>query len=264
MAAHVPQRAGVVRLSSLVPWRRCLTWLPALAWLLLLAVLPWWLDLPLLVACVLALLWRTGPLQAQARLLRLALRWGLPGLLLAVLRALGADALAWLLTLLAALAGFSLLMLLEYWLDRGRLDRGRQREPSSSATDEWPALALAPIGPAGAIIELQPPQWRSLEAGLTDPLGGELRWCDEAAQLADGSRLDGVEPRCDFAADGRWLVLPLTAQRGLLLLDRRRDRRHRLRGWQLAGWHEGQPWLSRDEEHVPLAIAHVLGHDEDD
>ena len=64
--------------------------------------------------------------------------------------------------------------------------------------------------------------------------------------------------------DGRWLVLPLTAQRGLLLLDRRRDRRHRLRGWQLAGWHEGQPWLSRDEEHVPLAIAHVLGHDEDD
>lgn len=249
----------MVRLSVPALWHRWPTWLPALAWLLLLAVLPWWLDLPLLVACVLALLWRTGPLQPQARLLRLALRWGLPGLLLAVLRAFGADALAWLLTLLAALAGFSLLMLLEYWLDRGR-----RREPSSSATDEWPALALAPIGPAGAIIELQPPQWRSLEAGLTDPLGGELRWRDEAAQLADGSQLEGVEPRCDFAADGRWLVLPLVGQRGLLLLDRRRDRRHRLRGWQLAGWYEGQPWLSRDEEHVPLAIAHVLGHDEDD
>ena len=254
----------MVRLSPSAPWRRWLTWLPAVAWLLLLAVLPWWLDLPLLVACALALLWRNGPLQAQARLLRHALRWGLPGLLLAVLRAFRADALAWLLTLLAALAGFSLLMLLENWLDRGRPDRGKRREASPSSTDEWPELALAPIGPAAAVIELRPPQWRALEQGLADPLGGELHWRDAALQLADGSRLDGTEPRCDFADDGRWLVLPLAGQRGLLLLDRRHDRRHRLRGWQLAGWHEGQPWLSRDEERAPLAIVHVLGRDEDD
>lgn len=249
----------MVRLSTPAPGRRWLTWLPAFAWLLLLTCLPWWLDLPLLVACVLALLWRTGPLQAQARLLRLGLRWGLPGLLLAILRAFGADALAWLVALLAALAGFSLLMLLENWLDRGR-----PREPSPAAADEWPELAMAPIGPAAEIIELQSPQWRALEKGLADPLGGELGWHGGALQLADGSRVGGVEPRCDFAPDGRWLVLPLAGQRGLLLLDRRHDRRHRLRGWQLAGWYEGQPWLSRDEEHTPLAIAHVLGHDEDD
>ena len=242
-----------------MPGRRWLVWLPAFVWLLLLACLPWWLDLPLLVACALALLWRVGPLQGQSVLLRRGLRWGLPGLLLAVLRAFGADALAWLVALLAALAGFSLLMLLENWLDRGR-----PREPSPAAADEWPELAMAPIGPAAAIIELQPPQWRTLAEGLADPLGGELRWCDAALQLADDSRLDGVEPCCDFTADGRWLVLPLAGQRGLLLLDRRHDRQHRLRGWQLAGWHEGQPWLSRDEEHTPLAIAHVLGHDEDD
>lgn len=259
MAAHVPQRAGVVRLSAPVPGRRWLTWLPALAWLLLLTCLPWWLDLPLLLACALALLWRTGQLAAHTPWLRRGLRWGLPGLLLAVLRAFGADALAWLLTLLAALAGFSLLMLLENWLDRGR-----PREPSPAATDEWPELALAPIGPAAAIIELQPPQWCALADGFADPLGGELRWRDAVLQLADGSRFDGVEPRCDFAADGRWLALSLTGQRGLLLLDRRHDRRYRLRGWQLAGWHEGQPWLSRDEEHAPLAITHVLGRDEDD
>lgn len=254
----------MVRLSVPAAWRRWPGRLPALAWLLLLAVLPWWLDLPLLAACTLALLWRGGPLAVHASLLRLALRWGLPGLLLAVLRAFGADALAWLLTLLAALAGFSLLMLLENWLDQSRLDRGRPREASPAPTDEWPALALAPIGPVAAIIELQPPQWRSLEAGLADPLGGELCWCDEAVQLADGKRLYGLEPRCDFAADGRWLAVPLAQNSGLLLLDRRRDRRHRLRGWQLAGWHEGLPWLSRDEEHVPLAITHVLGHDDDD
>ncbi|HKR77643.1 MAG TPA: hypothetical protein VJR95_13380 [Rhodanobacter sp.] len=249
----------MVRLSPSAQGRRWLVWLPALVWLLLLAVLPWWLDLPLLVACALALLWRSGPLAAHASLLRRALRWGLPGLLLAVLRAFGTDALAWLLTLLAALAGFSLLMLLENWLDRGK-----RREASPSSTDEWPELAMAPIGPAATIIELQPPQWRALEEGLADPLGGELRWHDGALQLADGSRVGGVEPRCDFAADGRWLVLPLAGQRGLLLLDRRHGRRYRLRGRQLAGWHEGQPWLSRDEEHTPLAIAHVLGRDEDD
>ncbi|MEW9624006.1 hypothetical protein [Rhodanobacter geophilus] len=227
--------------------------------MLLLAILPWWLDLPLLVACVPALLWRGGPLQAQAWLLRRALRWGLPGLLLAILRVFGADALAWLLTLLAALAGFSLLVLLENWLDRGR-----RREPSPSAADEWPELAMAPIGPAATIIELQPPRWRPLEGGLVDPLGGELHGCDEAVLLADGSRLYGVEPCCDFAGDGRWLVFPVAKHRGVLLLDRRHDRRHRLRGWQLAGWHEGQPWLSRDEERMPLAISHVLGRDEDD
>ncbi|WP_404536664.1 hypothetical protein [Dyella agri] len=248
-----------MRLRTPAPGRRWPTWLPAPAWLLLLACLPWWLDLPLLLACVLALLWRTGSLQAQARLLRLGLRWGLPGLLLALLRAFGADALAWLLTLLAALAGFSLLVLLENWLDRGR-----PREPSPAAAGEWPELAMAPIGPAAAIIELQPPQWRALAESLADPLGGELRWRDATLQLADGSRLDGVEPRCDFAVDGRWLALPLAGQHGLLLLDRGRGRRHRLRGWQLAGWYEGQPWLSRDEERMPLAIAHVLGRDEDD
>ncbi|HEX8778810.1 MAG TPA: hypothetical protein VF738_11905 [Rhodanobacter sp.] len=252
-----------MRLSPLASRRRWLTWLPALAWLLLLAVLPWWLDLPLLLACAPALLWRNGPLQAQEPLLRCALRWGLPGLLLAILRAFRADALAWLLTLLAALAGFSLLMLLENWLDRDRPDRARRREASSSSADDWPELALAPIGPAAAIIELRPPRWRALEEGVADPLGGELRWRDEAVLLADGRRLYGVESCCDFEADGRWLVLPVAQYRGVLLLDRRHDRRHRLRGWQLAGWHEGQPWLSRDEEQPPLSIAHVLGHDDD-
>ena len=256
MDAHVPQCAGVVRLSEPWPGRRWPAWLPALAWLLVLAGLPWWLGLPLLLACAFALLWRVGPSAAP---LRRGLRWGLIGLLLAIWRGLGADTPALLWSLLAALAGYSLLMLLENWLDRGR-----PREALPAPAGEWPELALAPIGPAGTIVELQSPAWHALEQGVADPLGGELRWRDGAAELADGGLLDGVEPRGDFSVDGRWLALPLAGRRGVLLLDRQRDRCHRLRGWQLAGWHAGQPWLSRDEEHMPLALGHVLGRDEDD
>ena len=249
----------MVRLSARRPRRGWpWAWLPGLAWLLALAVLPWWLGLPLLLACVVLLLWSDGPLQAQTPRLRRALRWGLPGLLLAIVRAFGGDALAWLLALLAALAGFSLLMLLEGWLDRDR-----QRVSSPMPAGDWPELSLAPIGPAAAIIELQAPQWRALEAGVADPLGGALHWRDEAAVLADGERLYGVEPSCDFDVDGRWLLLPLARQAGVVVLDRRRGRRHRLRGWQLAGWHAGQPWLCRDEAQAPISIAHVLGRDED-
>ena len=256
MDAHVPQRKSVVRLSEPGPGRRWPAWLPALEWLLLLACLPWWLGLPLLLACGIAVLWRIGP---PAALLRRGLRWGLAGLLLAILRGFGAGVLAWLWSLLAALAGYSLLVLLESWLDRGR-----PREASRAPAGEWPELALAPIGPASTIIELQPPSWRESGQGVADPLGGELRWSDGAVRLAGGNLVDGVEPCCDFSIDGRWLALPLAGQRGLLLLDRRHDRRHRLGGWQLAGWHAGQPWLARDEERMPLALAHVLGRDEDD
>jgi hypothetical protein len=246
----------VVRLSESVPRRRWPAWLPALAWLLLLACLPWWLGLPLLLACAFALLWRVAP---PAALLRQGLRWGLVGLLLAILRAFNAGALGWLWGLLATLAGYSLLVLLESWLDRAR-----PREAAHAPAAEWPELALAPIGPVDTIVELQPPSWHDLRQGVADPLGGELRWCDGVAELANGGRLDGVQPRADFSVDGRWLALPLADGRGLLLLDRQRDRCHRLRGWQLAGWHAAQPWLSRDEERMPLALGHVLGRDEDD
>ena len=256
MDAHVPQCASVVRLSEPVPRHRWPAWLPALAWLLLLACLPWWLGLPLLLACAFALLWRVGPSGA---LLRRGLRWGLVGLLLAILHAFSASALGWLWGLLATLAGYSLLVLLESWLDRAR-----PREASHAPTAEWPELAMAPVGPVDTIVELQSPAWRVLGQGAADPLGGELRWRDGTVELAEGGLLVGVEPRADFSVDGRWLALPLADQRGLLLLDRQRDRCHRLRGWQLAGWHAGQPWLSRDEEHMPLALSHVLGRDEDD
>lgn len=265
MAAHVPQRPGVVRLSADHPQRRWPPWLPALCWLLLLATLPWWLGLPLLLVCVAALLWRPAAWPLTQPVWRRALRWGLPGMLLAVLRAAGVDALGWLTTLLAALAGFSLLVLLENWLDRARSRAAAQAASTAASTAEWPQLALAPVAPPATIIELDPVVWHELRDGaLTDPLGGTLAWQGDALQLPDGGSVAGVEPRCAHAADGRWLALPLARQRGVLLIDRQRGRRHRLRGWQLAGWHAGRPWLARDEEHAPLDIAHVLGRDADD
>jgi hypothetical protein len=253
--ADVPQRAGVVRLSRPGFRRRWPFLVAAIAWVLLLALLPWWLGLPLLLAPAAALLARVERLDDYAGLLRRALRWGLPGWLASLLLALGADTRAWVLALLAALAGFSLLMLLEGWLDR---DRPRPPSPSSSA--EWSELAMAPVGPAATIIELQPPVW--LEAGAADPRGGTVRGEARTLLLADGTRLEGVEPRCSFSADGRWLAAPLAAGRGVVLQDRQRGRLHRLRGWQLCGWHDGQPWLNRGGDGAPLALAHVLGHDD--
>lgn len=234
-------------------WRYLLL---AAAWLLLLAALPWWVDLALLLAAAIVLLGRPG---AREGLLRRVLRWGLPGLLLSLLRAFGGDARAWLFTLLAALVGFSLLTLLEGWLNHRQ--QSAPPEVTADGTDdrEWPSLALAPSGPPAQIIELQLPHWQALDHPLDDPLGGELDWCGGALQLADGSLVAGVEPRCEFGSDGRWLALPLAGKPGLMLLDRRRRRRHRLRGWQLCGWHEGVPWLSRDDERGPQPVAHVLG-----
>lgn len=254
MAAHVPQRPGVVRLSTPPTPLRWPSWLPVLGWVLLLAVLPWWLGLPVLLVCALALLWHAlAPGWSTARL-RQGLRWGLAGLLLAVLRAGGMDALGGLFALLAALVGFSLLMLLENWLDRDRVV-----PLTGASTAEWPELAQAAVGPTAAIIELRPPAWQAPDAVLAALPDSGLRWQSGELWLGDGSRLSGLAPHCDVGEDGRWLVLPLAGMRGVLLLDRRQGRRHRLRGWVLAGWQGSEPWLSRGEDRLPEPLVRVLG-----
>ena len=68
----------------------------AALWVLLLALLPWWLGLPVLLALAAAVLLLQQRLSApHAGLIRYALRWGLPGWLFALQRALGSDAFAW-------------------------------------------------------------------------------------------------------------------------------------------------------------------------
>lgn len=234
-------------------WQR---WLATLAWLLALALLPWWLGLPLLLALVAIVALLQHRLDGEhVQLIRHALRWGLPGNLFALQRALGGDALAWGAALLGALAGYTLLAGLEAWLDR---ELRRAVPTSTSTADEWPELAFAPDGPMVDIIELQPPVWQSAAAVLLDPCGGPVDYRNGGYQFADGSGVDRVGPDATFSASGRWFVARLPHDRGIVLWDRERDKRHRLRGWQLAGWHHGQPWLARGDHDMPQALSSVL------
>jgi hypothetical protein len=256
--AHVPQRQGVVRLSRIVQERGWPAWLLAIAWTLLLASMPWWFGLPLLLG--LAAIQAT-PLPRWHRhgwIIRLALRWGLAGLLAASYRALEQHPSALVLTLLAALAGFSLLVLLESWQDHKTL-----RSPAiAAATPEWSELALAPVGPAAAIIELQAPIWLELDSASDDVPDG-VSWIDGGCcQLGKQTRIDHIEPRVSVAPGQGWLAWPITSGRGVVLYDRVHERQYRLRGWQLYGWHADQAWLSRGEDQPPLALSHVLGQDQ--
>lgn len=246
-------------------WRRP-AWATALytvLWVALLALLPWWLGLPALLglaAAVLLLQRRLEP--AHAGLIRHALRWGLPGWLLALQHALGGDALAWGAALLGALAGYTLLAGLEAWLDREL-----RRAPAGAATADWPELARAPMGPPVAVIELQLPRWHAAAGELPDPLGGMVDCRADGCVFASGERLDppmasGGFAQAGFSPAGSWFVAATPDQRVLVLWDRRRDRRRRLRGWRLCGWYREQPWLSRHDGDAPQALHAVLGDDD--
>jgi len=232
--------------------------LPALAWLVLLALLPWWLGLPLLLALAAAVLLLQHRLAGEhAVLIRRAMRWGLPGVVLALQRALGGDAFAWGAASLGALAGFTLLAGLEAWLDRDL-----RRAPPAPESAEWPELARAPIGPAAEIIELQPPGWQRAGDGLIDPSANRVDYRDGSYLFADGSGIDGAGPQAAFSPGGRWFAARMSGDRGIVLWDRQRNRRHRLRGWQLCGWYREQPWLLRRDDDMPLALPAVLGRDD--
>ena len=232
----------------------------ALAWAVVLALLPWWLGLPLLFALVAALLLLQHRLAGEhAALIRRGLRWGLPGVLFALQWTLGGDAFAWGAALLGALAGYTLLAGLEAWLDRAR-----RRDPAVTSSAEWPELAMAPMGPTAEIIELQVPTWQSAAEGLTDPLADRVEYRDGTVLFADGSGVDGVTPHAAFSPAGRWFVAYMPNDRGIVLWDRERQRRHNLRGWQLCGWYREQPWLNRRAGDMPLALPAVLGQDDED
>lgn len=224
-------------------------WQP-LAWLLLVALLPWWLGLPLLIALAgVAMLLQARLHAAELLLLRRALRWGLPGFLLALLYALGADVLAWVMTLVATLAGFTLIAGIEAWLDREL-----RRDPEPSVDTEWPEISRAAVGPAANIIELHPPEWGSLSIGLTDPGGGQLSYRDGSIHFADGTVIVDVGSDAGFSPDGQWFFARLQGEPGIVLWDRQHDRQQRVRGWDLCGWHLGRPWVMCGEDGVPQAL----------
>lgn len=247
MDAHVPQCQGVVRLSFSARLRRWPAWWRAIVWAGLLACLPWWVGLPLLLGLAATQLAQLPRLQRYGHAIRLALRWGFAGLLVAGYRAFDGHALGLILILLAALAGFSLLMLLESWQDHKPLRSAAIAEASPT----WHDLALAPIGPSAAIVELQHPAW--IECPVT-PEGG--------CRIGANVYIEHVEPWIAVAPGDAWIALPIAAERGVVLYDRVHDRLHRLRGWRLYGWHAGEAWLCRGEDQPPLALSHVLGQDQ--
>jgi hypothetical protein len=256
--AHLPQRKGVVRLSRTLQTRGWSTWALAIAWTLLLGIMPWWIDLPLLLGLAAIQAASLPRWQRYARIIRLALRWGLVGLLIASYRALEHHPSALVLTLLVALIGFSLLMLLESWQDHKTL-----RNPVvAAATPEWKELALAPVGPAAAVIELLQPVWLELD-GAREGIPGDVTWIEgRRCRIGEGGLVGQIEPRISVAPEQRWLAWPMSAARGVVLYDRAHEKQYRLRGWQLYGWHAGEAWLSRGEDQPPLALSHVLGQDQ--
>ncbi|GAA0239151.1 hypothetical protein [Rhodanobacter caeni] len=228
--------------------------LPMLAWLGVLALLPWWLGLPLLLAMAFVLLLPAPWPVEHARLLRRGLRWGLPGVMFALQRALGGGPFGLGAALLGALAGYTLIAGLEAWLDRDL-----RRAPAGTTSDaEWPELARAPIGPPARIIELRPPQWQPATAEFADPRGGTVQWRAGSYRFADGLQLDGGD-RFDFSPQGRWFAARPESGRRLVLYDRDHRRCHRLRGWRLCGWDGEHPWLQRREGDMPLPLDHVAG-----
>ncbi|WP_158883043.1 hypothetical protein [Rhodanobacter sp. L36] len=238
--------------------RRASTWQVvglSLAWLVLLALLPWWLGLPLLLMLAFAsLFWQHRLAVGHALLMRRALRWGLAGLLLAAARALGSDAFAWGAALLGALAGYTLLAGLEAWLDRDL-----RRASAMSDAPEWPELALAPIGPAAEIVELQLPFWQSPMDGQIDPAHAFPTHRNGFLHFSDGTRISARD--IQFSVSERWIVMRETPTRGVVLWRRGAAQPHRLRSWQLAGWHCDEPWFFRNERQMPVTLDVVLNRD---
>jgi hypothetical protein len=253
--AHVPQRQGVVRLSHSRSLRGWSVWLLAIAWMLLLACLPWWIDLPLLLGCAAAQLTR---LHRYHGITRSALRWGFAGLLVAVYRALQVHPSALTLTLLVALVGFSLLVLFESWQDH----KPERNAAVAAASPEWRDMAMRPVAPSAKLIELQPPVWLSLDE-KEEAICTDVRWLREGRwRVGENVFIDHVEPRMSMAPEQGWLAFLLTQRRGVVLYDRATQRKYPLRGWQLYGWHAGEAWLSRSEDQPPIALSHVLGLDQ--
>jgi hypothetical protein len=272
----------MARRSSLSP----LIALSTLAWAVALALAPWWIGFPLLLAMVAALLLLEHRLAPEHRwLLRHGLNWGLPGALFALQREIGGNIFAWVIALLGMLTGYTLLAGLEAWLDRdlrraktadaAALGKSSGNQSTADASTEWPRLALAPLGPPVEIIELTLPVWLAIDRdsdadgvsqaqGIDDPHGGRATFRDGAYLFDDGTRVESVAPWACFSPQGRWFVARMPDDRGTVLRDREQGRQHRLRHWQLDGWHREMPWLIRRGGDMPLALVAVLGKDAGD
>jgi len=239
---------------SLPPGQRFARGLLFAGWAVLLALLPWWLGLALLIVLTIGAVIYTRRSHSFGEICRGALKWGLPGMLFALQRALGGDPVAWAAALLGALVGYTLIALLESLL----LHRVRR---TTAPSPEWREIAMAPVGPPARIIELVPIEWR--DASTVDELSYEITAADEGNyRFADGHSLRRLGPRCAFSPQKHWFVANLPGGSGDLLFDRLRGKQHRLRGWELCGWDQDDgPWLARRADGVPVPLHEALGQE---
>jgi hypothetical protein len=232
--------------------------LPAAAWTGVVALLPWWLGLPLVLLSALGAVLFDRRIVHYAELCRRALRWGLPGLLFAVQRALGGDLMAWGAALLGALVGFSLVVLME-----SLLDHRVRHTPAAKASPEWRELAMAPVGPPAHIIELVRANWHEAGGEFESPAGrGQFEPTGEGRGryvFVHGPTIEKTSPRYCSSPGGRWFVANLPGGRGEVLWDRQSGHTHRLMGWQLSGWDGELPWLARGSHGVPVPLHEALG-----
>jgi hypothetical protein len=219
----------------------------------LLGLLPWWFDAPVLLAIAAVMLSIGDRSPTLTRLCGFALNFGMFGLIYAVQRAMGGDLLAWGAGALVGLAGFSLVVLVESFV----------RTPASAAPEpaprEWSEMAMDRVGPTGTIIELAAIDWRHATGGLADPAGGSVRFEDGDGGrylFDDGTRVERAMDTYAFDPDGRWFLARMRG--GVIVCDRVHRRLHRLRGWQACGWHE-QPWFDRRDSDLPVSLHDVLG-----
>jgi hypothetical protein len=239
--------------------RRLLHLLPAAAWTIIMALLPWWMGLPLWLLLVPGAVRFHHRIEHYAELCRRGLRWGLPGLLFAAQRTLGGGLLAWGGALLGALVGYSLLALME-----SLLDRRVKRSQAARVAPEWSELAMAPIGPPVHIIELARIAWDRADGEFSDPDGDSVRFEGRGIGrgryvFAQGRVIERASPHYCFGPRGRWFATRLPGERGDILWDRHDDHVHRLAGWMLSGWEGEQPWLQRGADGVPTPLHEVLG-----
>lgn len=248
---------------SVLPGHRAAQWLLLAGWVVLLALLPWWLGLVALAALACAAIYYAKRSASLADACGSALKWGLPGLLFAVQRALGGDLLAWGAALLGALVGFSLVALLESVLfHRQHPAVGQKPMP------EWKDMAMAPVGPPGRIIELSVPVWQEAEGSQVDPLGQPFRFVPNGPHMgtyefANGRHMDGLSARYTFGPGGRWFVANLARGTGDLIHDCHSGKSWRLQGWHLCGWEGEAPWFSRQTDGVPVPLHEALGQPAD-
>jgi hypothetical protein len=255
--AHVPQRKGVVRLNLAAQRRRWPSLILAIAWALLLALLPWWIGVPLLFALAIAQWAHVPRLQHYSGVIRRALRWGFMGVLIASYRAFGGHALGLTFTLLVALVGFSLFVLLESLQNRKPL----RNAAMAAESPEWREIAMAPVGPSAAAIEVEPPTWMVPIDPSFDANFYVERLAGHSYRVGKDTKIHHVEPQMSLSKGQGWSAWPMTAGRGVVLYDRARDKSFRLRGWQLFGWCGDEAWLTRGDDQPPLALSHVLGQD---